>query len=108
MTEIKPTSFKNGVPKAERNGMFGSEDRLIELAKAGKRLVAIVMYELPRVMHDEIADEKYPVAAQVHIEPLFDAERSAAAEALLEAEYKARTGAGALDLSELDDEDDDA
>jgi len=108
MTEIKPTAFKNGVPKAERNGMFGSEEKLIELAKAGKRLVAIVTYDLPRVMHDEIADETYPVAALAHIEPLFDAELSDAAEAIREEAYKARTGAEALDLSGLDDDEDDA
>lgn len=106
MTEIKPTSFKNGVPKAERNGMFGSEEKLIELAKAGKQLVAIVTYEIPRVMHDEIADETYPVAALVHIEPLFDEARSAAADEIRAASYKERTGEGALDLSALDDEDD--
>lgn len=105
MTEIKPTSFKNGVPKAERNGMFGSEEKLIELAKAGKQLVAIVTYEFPRVMHDEIADETYPVAAIVHIEPLFDQERSAAADGIRAAAYKDRTGTDVLDLSGLDDED---
>ncbi|MBS0231750.1 MAG: hypothetical protein JSS52_11415 [Proteobacteria bacterium] len=84
MTEIKPTSFKNGVPKAERNGMFGSEEKLIELAKAGRQLVAIV-----------------------HIEPLFDQERSTAADEIRAAAYKDRTGTDALDLSGLDDEDGD-
>lgn len=108
MTDIKPTSFKNGVPKAERNGMFGNEEKLIELAKAGTRLVAIVTYDIPRVMHDEIADETYPVVSLAHIEPLFDVHLSDAAEAIREEAYKARTGAEALDLSGLDDEDDDA
>lgn len=104
-TEIKPTAFKNGAPKAERNGMFGNELRLIEAAKAGERITAIVTYEIPKVIHDEIADEKYPIVAAVHIEPLFDEERAAAARALQAAEYKARTGEGALDFGDMEDED---
>lgn len=104
-TEIKPTAFKNGVPKAERNGMFGNETRLIEAAKAGERITAIVTYEVPKVTHDEIADEKYPTVAAVHIEPLFDEKRAEAAAKLQAAEYKARTGEGALDFGDMDDDD---
>lgn len=104
MTEIKPTSFKNDVPKAERNGLFGTEKRLIELAKEGKPLLAIVQYSFPRVMHDEIADETYPVAQIDHIEPLFEAKPSAAADKLRAAAYKARTGENALDLGDFDDD----
>lgn len=102
MTDTKPTTFKQGVPKAERNGMFGNEDRLIELAKAGKQVTAIVTYAVPKVMHDEIADERYPLAEIVHIEPLFDDKREASAIKLRDAEYKARTGENALDLPEVD------
>lgn len=104
-TDIKPTAFKNGAPKAERNGMFGNELRLIEAAKAGERITAIVTYEIPKVIHDEIADEKYPIVAAVNIEPLFDADRAEAARVLQAAEYKARTGEGALDFGDMEDED---
>lgn len=103
-TEIKPTAFKNGAPKAERNGMFGNELRLIEAAKAGERITAIVTYEIPKVIHDEIADEKYPIVAAVHIEPLFDAKRAEAAGKLQVAEYKARTGENAIDFGDIDEE----
>ena len=104
-TEIKPTAFKNGAPKAERNGMFGNELRLIEAATAGDRITAIVTYEVPKVLHDEVADEKYPIVAPVHIEPLFDEDRAEAARALQSAEYKARTGEGALDFGDMDEAD---
>lgn len=104
MTDLKPTAFKNGAPKAERNGMFGNEQRLIESAKAGERITAIVTYEIPKVIHDEIADETYPIVAAVHIEPLFDSARASAAQELQSAEYKARTGEGALDFGEMDDD----
>lgn len=102
MTETKPTSFKNGVPKAERNGMFGAEEKLIELAKAGGTVTAIVTYSVPKVIHDEIADERYPVAQIDHIEPLFDEKDSKAAVKLRDASYKARTSQDALDLPEVE------
>lgn len=102
MTETKPTSFKNGVPKAERNGMFGAEEKLIELAKAGGTITAIVTYSVPKVIHDEIADERYPVAQIDHIEPLFGEKDAAAAVKLRDASYKARTSQDALDLPEVE------
>lgn len=102
MTDTKPTSFKNGVPKAERNGMFGAEDQLIELAKAGGQVTAIVTYSVPKVMHDEIADERYPVVQIDHIEPLFAEKDAASALKLREKTYKARTAEGALDLPEVE------
>lgn len=98
MTEIKPTALKQGMPKAERNGLFGNEERLIELARAGKSLVAIVTFTLPKVIHDEIADEIYPVADMAHIEPMFDDKSEAAAIKLRDTAYKVRTGENALDL----------
>lgn len=100
MTELKPTSFKNGVPKAERNGLFGAEERLIDIARSGAQLVAIVTYAVPKVMHDEVADERYPVAEITHIEPLFEKELAEQAYALREAAYKARTNGDTLDLDE--------
>lgn len=101
-TELKPTAFKQGVPKSERNGMFGNELRLIGAAKAGDRITAIVTYEVPKVIHDEIADETYPVVEAVHIEPIFDEKRAEAAVKLQAAEYKKRTGENALDLGDMD------
>lgn len=98
MTEIKPVSFKNGVPKAERNGLFGNEEKLIELAKEGKPVLAIVQYSFPKVIHDEIADETYPVAQIDHIEPLFEDKPAQAADKLRATAYKARTGENALEL----------
>lgn len=102
-TEMKPTSFKNGVPKAERNGMFGAEEKLIELAKQDAQVTAIVTYSVPRVMHDEVADERYPVVQIDHIEPLFGDKESAAANKLRETAYKARTAEGALVMPEVED-----
>ncbi|WP_083370838.1 hypothetical protein [Microbacterium paraoxydans] len=101
-SQMKPTSFKNGVPKAERNGMFGAEDRLIELAKAGGTVTAIVTYSVPKVMHDEIADERYPVVQIDHIEPLFEEKAEASATKLRDTAYKARTAEGALDIPEVE------
>lgn len=102
MTETKPTSFKNGVPKAERNGLFGAEESLIELAKQDGQVTAIVTYSVPKVIHDEVADERYPVVQIDHIEPLFVAKDAAAAVKLREAAYKARTSQNALDLGEVE------
>lgn len=101
-TQTKPTSFKNGVPKAERNGMFGAEEQLIELAKQDAHVLAIVTYSVPRVMHDEVADERFPVVQIDHIEPLFDKKAADAAIKLREAAYKARTAEGALDMPEVE------
>lgn len=107
MTETKPTTFKNGVPKGERNGLFGAEDTLIDLAKQDGTVTAIVTYSVPRVIHDEVADERYPVVQIDHIEPLFGEKDEAAARKLRDAAYKKRTGLNALDLSGLDSEDED-
>lgn len=103
MTEIKPAAFKNGVPKAERNGFFGIEHELVE--EGGERIVAIVTYEVVRVMHEEIEDEKYPVLEIKHIEPLRSGTAEAAAIKLRDEAYKARTSQDALDLGDIDDDD---
>lgn len=100
-TETKPTSFKNGVPKADRNGLFGAEEKLIDIAKQDGQVTAIVTYSVPRVMHDEVADERFPVVQIDHIEPLFEKKAADAALKLREAAYKARTAEGALDLGEV-------
>jgi hypothetical protein len=98
MTEIKPVALKRGMPKAERNGLFGAEDVLIERGHEGRPVVAIVTYVVPKVMHDEIEDERWPILEHVAIEPLFDDDAETAAVALRDAQYKARTGADTLDL----------
>lgn len=100
MTEIKPAALKQGMPKAERNGLFGNEEKLIELARAGKPLVAIVTFMIPKVPHEEIEDVRWPVAEMAHIEPLFEEAPEAAAIKLRDKAYKARTGENALDLGE--------
>lgn len=102
MTETKPTTFKNGVPKAERNGMFGAEEALIDLAKNSTQIIAVVTYSVPKVIHDEIADERYPVVQIDHIEPLFGEKAAAAAMKLRDAAYKERTSQDALDLPEVE------
>jgi Lon protease-like protein len=101
MSEIKPAAFKNGVPKAERNGFFGAEADFIE--SAGERIIAVVTYEVVRVMHEEIEDEKYPVIEVQHIEPLRDEKAIAAALKLRDAAYKARTGENVLDIAEVEE-----
>lgn len=106
MTEIKPVVLKQGVPKAERNGLFGAEERLIEIARAGETLIAIVRFAVPKVPHEEIEDVRWPVVEIAHIEPMFTAKEDTAAEKLLAAAYKARTGLNALPLAELDGSDD--
>lgn len=98
MTEIKPTALKQGMPKAERNGLFGNEEQLIELARAGMPLVAIVTFAIPKVPHEEIEDVRWPVVEMAHIEPMFGEKDAAAAIKLRDTSYKARTGENALDL----------
>lgn len=98
MTELKPAALKQGMPKAERNGLFGNEEQLIELAREGKPLVAVVTFVLPKVIHDEIADERYPVVEIAHIEPIFGDD--SAVVKLRDKAYKARTGENALDLGD--------
>ena len=102
MTDIKPTVLKQGMPKAERNGFFGNEETLIELAKAGRQVQVVVTFAIPKVNHDEIADERYPMVEIVHIEPMSDDKDEAAALKLREKAYKARTGENALDVEDVD------
>lgn len=102
MTDIKPTSFKNVVPKAERNGMFSGED-----SGACKNQSPVVgqsgaMSDVRHPACDARRDRGRDLpgrVARAHIEPLFDGQLSDAAEAIREEAYKARTGAEALDLS---------
>ena len=99
-TEIKPAVFKQGVPKAAKNGLYGMEADLI--AEAGVAVVAVVTFEVARVIHEELADERYPVMEITHIEPMRDGKAAKAATLLLEDAYKIRTAEGALDLGSDD------
>lgn len=101
MAEIKPATFKNGVPKAERNGFYGIEEEII--AEAGERITAVVTYEVVRVIHEEIEDEKYPVLEIKHIEPIRSEADAAAVLKVRDAAYKKRTGENALDLGDEDE-----
>lgn len=103
MTELNPTALKQGMPKAERNGLFGSEERLIELARAGEKVVAVVTFAIPKVPHEEIEDVRWPVVEIVHIEPMFAEKDEQAAVKLRDAAYKKRTGENALDLGDEDE-----
>ncbi|MFT4281227.1 hypothetical protein [Microbacterium sp.] len=96
MADINPTSFKNGVPKGERNAFFGIEEQI--MAAPGDTIVAVVTYEVAKIVHEEIEDVKYPVVEIKHIEILGDEKAKAAAVKLRDAAYKARTGQNALDL----------
>jgi len=96
MTEIKPAVFKQGVPKAQKNGLYGIEADLI--AEAGMSVVAVVTFEVARVIHEELGDERYPVLEITHIEPIRDEKAAKAATLLLEDAYKIRTAEGALDM----------
>lgn len=101
MAEIKRATFKNGVPKAERNGFYGIEEEII--AEAGERIVAVVTYEVVRVIHEEIEDEKYPVLEIKHIEPIRSEKDAAVVLKVRDAAYKKRTGENALDLGDEDE-----
>lgn len=100
VTETKPATFKQGVPKSQKNGIYGIEDELV--AEAGMPIVAIVTFEIEKVILEEISDERYPVVAITHIEPLRDAKAAKIATGLLEDAYKVRTAEGALDLGSVD------
>lgn len=100
MTEIKPTAFKQGVPKAQKNGLYGIEEQLI--TEAGMPVIAVVYFETVRVVHEELADERYPIVEISHIEPIRDPKAAKVAAGLLEDAYKIRTEEGALDLGSVD------
>ena len=93
--EIRPTSFKNGVPKEERNGFYGIEAALIEGA-GDQQIVAIVTYTVDEIVQKQIAGEEYPVVKAVHIEPLHVDADIKKAIALRDSAYKKRTGANTL------------
>ena len=102
MTDLKPTSFKNGVPPQQSNGFFGLEAELI--ANPSWLVTAVVTYEVEEIVHKEVTDERYPVVKARHIEPLRDPEAIAAALNLRDAAYEARTNEDALDLPKVEDE----
>lgn len=104
--EIKPTTFARGVPKAQHNGFYGIEQRLLDMP-IGTQVQAVVTYEVKDDITKRGEGVRYPVIGVEHIEPLFDAERSEASLVLQRAEYKDRTGSDQLDLDFEGDEDGD-
>lgn len=104
--QTKPTTFNKSVPPEERNGFFGIEDELIDNASDARPIVAIVTYVLEDVNVKKIAGEQRPQVKTYSIEPLHDPEAVKTAAALRDAAMAARTGNEALDMSALDDEDD--
>ncbi len=100
MPDINPTSFKNGVPKGERNAFFGIEEQI--MAAPTETIVAVVTYEVSKIVHEEIEDVKYPVVEIKHIEIVTDEKDSLTALKLRDKAYKARTGQDALAIVEGD------
>lgn len=105
MTDIKPTAFKRGVPAEQANGLYGVEEQLIGMPVGGQ-IVAVVTFAVDEVMEKRHAGEEWPVVEIKHIEPLWKDADITVALKLRDAAYKLRTGENALDLSGLDDEDD--
>lgn len=95
--EIKPTTFARGVPKAQHNGFYGIEEKLLGMP-IGTQVQAVVTYEVKDDITKRGEGVRYPVIGVEHIEPLFDAERAEASLELQRAEYKERTGSDQLDL----------
>lgn len=97
MSETKPVTFARGVPKAERNGLYGMEEYLI--ANVGETVTAVVTYEIEDAIHSESKDTTYPIVKPIRIEPIRTEEGQKSVLALADAAYRDRTGEGQLDLN---------
>lgn len=90
------------VPAEEYNGLEALHDEL--MADVVEDVVAVVIFRrAKRVLPDD--KDAYPILRIARVEAIRGAEEDAARE-LLDDAYKARTGNEALDLSGLDDEED--
>ena len=69
--ETAPVTLQNGMPPKERNGLYGAEDRLIELGVA-KRFFAVVELEVADIRASEAKGSHYPLVKLHHIEPVWD------------------------------------
>lgn len=102
MTEIKPTAFSKAMPAEQANGLYGVEERLIEMAP-GEQIVTVTTWTVEEVMEKRRAGHEWPVVKPAHVEPLWDEAAQEAALKLRNAAYKKRTGQDALDIPEGDD-----
>ena len=94
--EMKPVTLKQGMPKAQKNGLFGREQAMVE--SPGRMIVVVATMTVDEIVEKRIAEEQYPVVAFDHIEVIDDETRRSEALAIRDAEYKARTGQNQLDF----------
>lgn len=106
MTDVKPVTFKQGVPKAEKNGFFGLEEKLMD-AGIDEQYVAVVVFTTNDVIHKQRDDVSYPVLQISAIEPLLMKESADAAVELLQKARQDRTGQEQIDFDGLGAEGDD-
>jgi hypothetical protein len=100
--EVKPVSLKQGMPKAQKNSLFGSELAMIE--NPSRFLVAIVTFSIDEIVEKRIAGERYPVISIEQIETLGTEEAKSAALALRDEAYRIRTGINQLKFDGIGDE----
>jgi len=99
--EIKPVTLKQGLPKSEKNSLFGSEQTLIE--NPGREIVAVVTFSVDEVVERRMAGEMYPVVSIERIEAIVDDDARFEVLGFRDAAYKARTGTNQLDMLTPDD-----
>lgn len=92
--ETAPVSLQNGMPAKERNGMYGSEDRLIEMG-VGARFEAVVTIEVVDVRASQAKANHYPLVKLHHIEPVWD---EFDAQGLANLQKKAKEARGDVEL----------
>lgn len=107
-----PTSLKRGMPQAQHNGLYGSEDRLMQLGVKG-RTTAIVTFEVADIKSSEAEHSRFPLVEMVHIEPITGVSDLETLQGIQEEAYKSRTGADQLNFDGLsngsgDDENEEA
>lgn len=95
--EIKPTTFARGVPKAQHNGFFGVEEKLLGMP-IGTQITVVSVYELKDDITKRGDGSRYPVVSIEHLEPIWDEDEAAKAREAQAAAYKERTGSDQLDL----------
>lgn len=99
-SEIKPTAFKRGVPKEQKNGFYGIEEQL--LANPQTPITVIATFRVEDIIDKELAGERYPIVEIDHLEPILTDAGIKAARKLQEDAFKTRTGANALDFSAVE------
>ena len=102
-SEIKPVAFKRGVPKEQKNGIFGLEQELLDNPQ--QPITAVVTFRVDDIIDKELTGERYPIVEIDHIEPIFGDEAIASAKALQQAAYKTRTAGNQLLIDDEADAD---